>query len=375
MKIGIDGRAAKWYRGTGIGTYTYQLINNLSTVDSSNQYLILLPQNTDLNLKNNFAIECLKESSNNHFWDDVKTPNILSSNNMDLYHVPQNGVGLSENINCLKAITLHDIIPLKLPETVSDRYLRIFNEELPNIIKNCDGIITVSNFSKEDISKEFNFPKEKIYVTHLAAEEIYKPLSKNLCKSIIKEKYGIDDNFILYVGGYSPRKNILGILESYSLLNPALRKKLKIVITGRKGISYDRYKLRTEELNISSSVIFTDFIPLEDLPVFYNACEFLTYPSFYEGFGLPPLEAMACGTPVIASNVTSLPELFSDSALLVNPHNVDELRCAMEKVLCDSLLKLTMVQKGLITSANYTWQRTAENTIYAYKEIINSNKK
>ena len=133
MKIGIDGRAAKWYRGTGIGTYTYQLINNLSIVDSSNQYLILLPQNTDLVLKNNFTIECLKESSNNHFWDDVKTPNILKNNKMDLYHVPQNGVGLSKNINCLKAITLHDIIPLKLPETVSDRYLKIFNEELPKM--------------------------------------------------------------------------------------------------------------------------------------------------------------------------------------------------------------------------------------------------
>ena len=92
MKIGIDGRAAKWYRGTGIGTYTYQLINNLSIVDSSNQYLILLPQNTDLVLKDNFTIECLKESSNNHFWDDVKTPNLLKNNKMDLYHVPQKEV-------------------------------------------------------------------------------------------------------------------------------------------------------------------------------------------------------------------------------------------------------------------------------------------
>ena len=113
-------------------------------------------------------------------------------------------------------------------------------------------------------------------------------------------------------------------------------------------------------------------IPLEDLPIFYNACELLTYPSFYEGFGLPPLEAMACGTPVITSNVTSLPELFYNSALLVNPYDVYALSYAMEKVLCDSLLKLTMVQKGLITSSNYTWQKTAKNTISAYEKIINS---
>lgn len=370
MKIGIDGRAAKWYRGTGIGTYTYQLINNLSIVDSSNQYLILLPQNTDLKLNDNFTIECLKESSSTQFWDDVKTPNILKNNKMELYHVPQNGVGLSENVNCLKAITLHDIIPLKLPETVSDRYLKIFNEEIPKILSNCDGIITVSNYSKEDIAKEFNFPKEKIFVTHLAAEEIYRPLGKNVCKKIISNKYGITDNFILYVGGYSPRKNIIGILESFSLLNPLLRENLKVVITGKKGISYEKYKGRAEELNISSSVIFTDFIPLEDLPIFYNACELLAYPSFYEGFGLPPLEAMACGTPVITSNVSSLPELFYDSALLVDPYDVDALSHAMERVLCDSLLKLTMVQKGLLNSSKYSWRNTAIKTITAYESII-----
>ena len=223
MKIGIDGRAAKWYRGTGIGTYTYQLINNLSIVDSSNQYLILLPQNTDLVLKDNFTIECLKESSNNHFWDDVKTPNLLKNNKMDLYHVPQNGVGLSENINCLKAITLHDIIPLRMPQTVSDRYLRIFNEEMPKILDNCDGIITVSEFSKLDIAEEFNFPKEKIFVTHLAAEDIYRPIDRAYCKKFIKDNYKIADNFILYVGGYSPRKNIIGILEAFSLLKDNLK--------------------------------------------------------------------------------------------------------------------------------------------------------
>ena len=374
MKIGIDGRAAKWYRGTGIGTYTYQLINNLSKVDDSNQYLLILPENSDLKLNNNFSIESFNNSINTHFWDEVKTPNILDDYKMELYHVPQNGVGLSENINCLKAITLHDIIPLRMPETVSDRYLKIFNDEIPQILANCDGIITVSQFSKEDISKEFNIPKDKIYVTHLAAEEIYKPLGRHSCKSILEDRYGISDNFILYVGGYSPRKNIIGIIEAFSLLNNSLKQNLKVVITGRKGFSYDKYKKRAEELNVASSVIFTDFIPLEDLPLFYNACEFLVYPSLYEGFGLPPLEAMACGTPVITSNVTSMPEIFYNAALLVNPKDIDALSYSMERVLCDSLLKLTMIQKGLATSSKYSWEKTALNTITAYTNIYNNKK-
>ena len=371
MKIGIDGRAAKWYRGTGIGTYTYQLITNLSKYDNLNHYLTFIPEDSDLNLKDNFSIAYTKDSSNDNFWDDVKVPNLLENFNMELYHVPQNGVGLSGNVNCPKTITLHDIIPLRMPQTVSDRYLRIFNEEMPKILDNCDGIITVSEFSKLDIAEEFNFPKEKIFVTHLAAEDIYRPIDRAYCKKFIKDNYKIADNFILYVGGYSPRKNIIGILEAFSLLKDNLKEDLNIVITGKKGISYEIYKNKAIELGISNSVIFTDFIPLNDLPIFYNACEFLVYPSFYEGFGLPPLEAMACGVPVIASNVTSLPEVCRNSAILIDPNDIDELCYSMERVLTDSFLKLTMIERGLSTSNNYSWKNTALNTIKAYESIIN----
>ena len=257
-----------------------------------------------------------------------------------------------------------------MPETVSDRYLNIFNNQLPKIIENCDGIITVSQFSKNDIAKEFNFPKEKIFVTYLGAEDIYKPLDKKSCKNFLKNRYNIDKNFILYVGGYSPRKNIIGILEAFSLLDPKLRENLYVVITGKKGISYSIYMKRAEDLGIKNSVIFTDFIPLDHLPLFYNACEFLVYPSFYEGFGLPPLEAMACGTPVIASNVTSIPEICSGSALLVDPHDIDALNLSMEELLSDDNLKNSMIKCGLSNCSKYSWLNTAKDTISAYKSII-----
>lgn len=371
MKIGIDGRAAKWYRGTGIGTYTHELIRSLNNTDISNDYLVFMPQCDSLNnLQANFKIEPVESTSSNSFWDDIKVPNILNNADIELYHVPQNGVGLSQNINCKKVITLHDIIPLRMPETVSDRYLRIFNDELPEILNNCDGIITVSEFSKNDIAKEFNFPLDDIYVTHLAAEDMYKPLSKCQCKDLITKKYGIEEDFILYVGGFSPRKNILGLIEAYSKLPNNLKEKYKLVIIGRKGPSYDKYKSRAEILGITDKVIFTDFIPLGDMPLFYNAAEVLVYPSFYEGFGLPPLEAMACGTPVIASNVTSLPEVCYESALLIDPNNIDLLSYDIERVLSNSLLKLTMVKKSLTRSNDFSWNKTALNTIDAYKSII-----
>lgn len=374
MKIGIDGRAAAWYRGTGIGTYTYQLISNLNKVDKDNDYLIFLPDNSDgsslKDLSDNFHIKTVKADINDNFWDEVSIPNYLDNCKMDIYHVPQNGVGLSKNLDCNKIITLHDIIPLKMPETVSDRYLKIFNDELPKLLNYCQGIITVSNYSKNDIAKEFNFPENKIFVTSLAAEDIYVPLCKCETKKIINKKYGIDSNFILYVGGLSPRKNIIGLIEAYSKLDNSLKEENNLVIIGKKGLSYPKYKKRAEELNISDKVIFTDFIPLNDLPLFYNACEVLVYPSFYEGFGLPPLEAMACGTPVIASNVTSIPEVCTDAALLINPYDIDELSLSIEKVLTDNLLMLTMMNKGLVRSMDFSWKNTALNTLKAYKETM-----
>lgn len=373
MKIGIDGRAAKWYRGTGIGTYTHELILGLNNVDSSNDYTIFLPNCSSLmNMNSNFKTHLITSAVSDNFWDEVHVPNVLDNENMDLYHVPQNGVGLCPNINCKKVITLHDIIPLRMPKTVSDKYLNIFNNELPNIIESSEGIITVSEFSKKDISKEFNYPEDKIYVTHLAAEDIYRPLNKLSCKDYIKNKYKICDDFILYVGGFSPRKNILGLIEAFSLINPSKRKRTKLVITGTKGISYDIYKSRAEVLSVLEDVIFTGFIPLEDLPLFYNGASVLVYPSFYEGFGLPPLEAMACGTPVISSNVTSLPEVCLDSALLIDPYNVYDLSESIERIINDEELSKKMIKKGIQRSLNFSWDRTSKNTLKAYMSILNN---
>lgn len=370
MKIGIDGRAAKWYRGTGIGTYTYQIINNLSCINTIDDYIVYLPENSSLNLSDKFTTKSTSVISNNNFWEEISIPNNLSDTKLDIYHIPQNGISSDPKTSCAKIITLHDIIPLKMPETVSNRYLNIFNTHMKNIIDNTDGIITVSEFSKQDISNEFNFPEDRIFVTKLAAEKIYKPLNITYCKNILKSKYSIQDNFFLYVGGFSPRKNILGIIESFSLLDSKIKKNYKLVITGKKGLSYKIYKSRAHELNISDNVIFTDFVPLSDMPIFYNAAEMLVYPSFYEGFGLPPLEAMACGTPVITSNITSLPEIYRESAILVNPYDQSELKTSMEKILFDSTLKSSLIKKGFNTSEIYSWKKTAIDTIHAYKKTI-----
>jgi glycosyltransferase involved in cell wall biosynthesis len=372
MKIGIDGRAAKWYRGTGIGNYTYQLLNYINKIDNINDYLLFLPDEfkSCVDFNPNFFIRNISQNKSNSFWEEVNIPNLLQNNEVELYHVPQNGIGLSMNKHCRFVITLHDIIPYKMPETVGPNYLKLFLDQMPNIIEKTDAIITVSNFSKDDISSCFNFPKDKIYVTYLAAEDIYKPINKYMCKNFLKEHYSIDKDYILYIGGYSPRKNIIGTMEAFSKLIHKYKKELYLVIGGSKGISYPIYKEKAIQLGIENKVIFTGFIPLDHLPYFYSGAEIFVYPSFYEGFGLPPIEAMSCGVPVITSNVTSVPEISGDAALLVNPYDIDMLYNSMYEVLSNQLLRKLLVYKGLKHAKTLSWKNTAKNTLSSYEAIL-----
>ncbi|SHH51525.1 glycosyltransferase family 4 protein [Clostridium grantii] len=372
MRIGLDGRAAYWYRGTGIGTYTYELIYSLLNFSKENEYMLYAPFNYEYNypVDEKLNINYINNCTNNIFWENVNNPLHPIDSSLDILHTPQNGIGIPLNSKFKNIITLHDIIPRRMPSTVSDCYLNIFNIEINNILNNIDGIITVSNFSKEDIIKEFNYPRDKIFVTHLANEEIYKPLCKEFCKKVLKKKYSIDYDYLLYVGGFSPRKNILGLINSFSTYINKASCNLKLVIVGRKGKSYEIYKKRAEELGIANKVIFTGFIPVEDMPIFYNGCKIFLYPSFYEGFGLPPLEAMSCGAPIIASNVTSIPEILGDSAYYIDPYNIDELSLAIERVMMDVDLREKMIFNGFIKSNEYTWKKTAQSTLAAYTSLI-----
>lgn len=365
MNIGIDARAARWYRGTGIGTYTYQLIYNINLMDKINRYLLFLQDDnlTDINPGENIDISLISEDKKEDFWNEIDIPNILKDKGIDVYLVPQNGIGLPTDKNCPFVITLHDVIPYKMPETVGLQYLSIYTREIPQIIEKADAIITVSNFSKEDIAKSLGYPKDKIFVTHLAAEDIYYPRNKNYCKNYIKDNYAIEDDFILYVGGFSPRKNITGLIQAFSLIKPKLSKPLKLVILGKKGRSYYDYRDIAYNLGLKEDVIFTGYVPLNELPLFYNAADIFAYPSFYEGFGLPPLEAMACGTPVVTSSVTSIPEVLGEDALYINPKDIYDIGNKLLLLHEDRELHLEMTLRGLKRSSMYSWKKTAIETI------------
>ncbi|MEF9953396.1 glycosyltransferase family 4 protein [Clostridium sp.] len=369
MKIAIDARGATWYKGTGIGTYTNQVLQYLLSEDFINQYhLYWAGPNYREIYKENVTIN-VSSKRHHRFFEDYYIPQNIKNNNVDIYHVPQNGIGLSKRIDCPCVSTIHDLIPYVMPETVGKGYLKKFIAQMPEIISSSTNIITVSEFSKQDIIRIFDVPPDNIKVTHLAADHIFKPLDKETTKSYIKEKYNIEKDFLLYLGGFSARKNVRSILIAFSKIYKKLSKDLNIVIIGPSKDEHQKLTELAKTLGIEDRIQFTGYVPHEDLPLFYNACETFIYPSLYEGFGLPPLEAMSCRCPVITSNISSIPEIVGDGAYLINPRSIEELTTAIEKMVDDTALRSSYIEKGFTRSAEFSWEKTAKETLEVYKSI------
>ena len=374
MNIGIDARGINLYKGSGIGTYTKNLIFNLINSNLKDKFNLLWTGNEDKNfIKNNTSLTFISGRYNS-FYEDFYIPHWINEKKLDLYHLPQNGLGMSLDSNSKIVVTIHDLIPYAMPETVGKGYLDKFLKEMPKIISSCSGIITVSEYSKNDILRFFpNFPSEKIYVTPLAANESFKPIEKESCKNVIKNLFKIDSPFILYLGGFSSRKNVKSLILAFKKIIKDLPNDYKLVLGGTlqdEGFTLQKIVI---DNNLENNVIFTGYLKDSLLPIFYNAADVFVYPSYYEGFGLPPLEAMCCKTPVITSNLTSIPEVTNNAALLINPSNEDELSDALIKILKDNYLRTELSEKGYLKSLEFSWKKTCKLTYDAYLSILNSD--
>ncbi|HAW59525.1 MAG TPA: glycosyltransferase family 1 protein [Bacteroidales bacterium] len=264
-------------------------------------------------------------------------------------------------------ITVHDLIPVLFPKEVKLGYHLFFRVFLPRTLKSADRIIVDSNHTKEDLSAHYNISKDKITVIYLAADPRYRLLDEDRIHNV-KDKYGIKLPYILYVGSMERRKNIPLLLKAFLEVKNNIPHKL--VIVGSKGKHFNSITKLVHDYNLQDDVIFTGRVPDEDMPSIYNLAELFVYPSLYEGFGLPPLEAMACGCPVITSNVSSLPEVVGDAGILIDPNNVNELSCAIYKALTDVEFKNSLKLKGLERANMFSWRKFAEETASIYEEFI-----
>ena len=376
MKFSIDARGINLYKGSGIGTYTENLLRELLNIDTKNNYSIFWTGENYEDYKKDNSKIIFTSKKHGTFYENYYYPNYIEENNIDMHHIPQNGIGLNELYTSPIVVTIHDLIPYILPETVGRGYLERFLRDMPLIVRDSKVILTVSEYSKRDIIKFFPFVnEEKIFVTPLAANKSYKPLNKTNCIEYIKNKYSIDSPFILYIGGFSTRKNVKELIIAFNKIQKSLKKNYKLVLCG--SIRDEGIKLQElcKELLMDNKIIFTGFVPDDELPLFYNAAEVFIYPSSYEGFGLPPLEAMSCATPVITSNLTSIPEVTKDCAILINPFDKDELASSILTLLNSESLLQEYSEKGYNNSLNFTWENTAIATLKAYEHVFeNTNK-
>lgn len=371
MKISIDARGINLYNGTGIGTYTDNLLKEILELDKENEYsLFWSGTNYERYKKDNTKI-ILTSKRHSAFYENHYFPKYLKNNNIDLHHIPQNGMGLCEGYLTKSIVTIHDLIPYTLPETTGRGYLERFIKQMPIILDKAKGILTVSEYSKRDILKFFNhIPEDKVFVTPLAANSNFKPLDKNHCKSLIKNKYNFSSPYILYIGGFSSRKNVKYLITAFNNIFNNLNEPHVLLLGGSvkdEGLKLVEY---TKTLPYSNNIIFTGFIDDELLPTLYNGAEIFAYPSLYEGFGLPPLEAMSCKTPVITTNVTSIPEVTKDACILIEPNNMTALENTLLNVLNNESLKDDLATKGYEKSKEFSWKETARKTLEVYK-IIN----
>lgn len=368
MKIGLTTSTIDGNR-VGIGTYSYNLVKNLTKIDKKNEYILIHQCHTNDNIyKENkeLIIPYPRIPLKKTIGDNIILARKLRKHDFDIVHDLSQVSPFLFSSPFKKILTIHDLIPILFPETCWFIHVFLQKHVLPLTLKNVDVIITVSKNTKQDVIKYLKFPENKIKVVYLGVNEKFN-LLKN--KNDIVKKYGINFPFILYVGTLEPRKNIPTLIKAfYKIKKNGM--KYKLVIVGGKGWKYQEIYETIKKVNLQKEVIFTGYVPDEDLPKLYNAADLFVFPSLYEGFGLPPLEAMACGCPVITSNTSSLPEVIGDAGMMVDPYDVDELAKAMNNVLSDEELREDMIKKGLERVKQFSWEKTAKETKKVYEGIM-----
>lgn len=363
MKIGIISDTLN-FKLTGIGNYTFQLIKGLNILLNREKPTLINYQLTDLNLPNpNLIIKNPFPVNHTYFWYPYLTFK-LEQSDFDIIHNPSQ-VPTYFRFSHPSVMTVHDITTITVPE--SHAYITRLNDMflLKKTLKNVNYIIADSENTKKDLLKNFPISPEKIHVVHLAADPIFRQIDL-IESSQLDNQFSIDYKFILFTGTLEKRKNVLNLIKSFYLLK---REGFphKLVLAGKCGNIHNQLKQLIYNLNLMNDVIFTGFISNEELVYLYNTADVFVYPSCYEGFGLPPLEAMSCGCPVVCSNTSSLPEVVGDAGILVNPYSIEDIKNAMKTVITNTDIRNKMSRKGKERSQLFSWEKCARETYKVYQ--------
>ncbi len=370
MRIGIDGRYIQDHF-PGIGRYTYNLINGLLKVAPEGDFIVF--HNPRL-LNTRYDVDELSHRSNVQLVpvdlptfslkEQYRLPSFAKRFALDLLHSPY--YVKPYWLPCPSVVTIHDLMPIIYAQHLPSRWTAwIFRATAGLAVRTAVRIIAVSESAKTDLNHHFALSLEKIVVTHEAANGRFHPLQKGAVEEV-RRKYGLARRYVLYVGINKPHKNLVHLIEVFG----ALDTEAKLVLAGKEDPRYPQAREAAERLGLSERVLFLGDVADDDLPALYNAGELFVFPSLYEGFGLPVLEAMACGTPVVCSNTSSLPEIVGDAAIMLDPLDREAWVAAMKEVLERKALRSEMREKGLQRAKMFSWEETARKTWEVYRDVL-----
>jgi glycosyltransferase involved in cell wall biosynthesis len=342
------------------------LLEELAKVDPVTEYLLFSPGPAPSIPNIQYPI-----SNQTKLWfEQVAFPLACRREGIDLAHDPYFASPLFPTVPTV--VTVHDLIPLILPAYRGSLLVRLYTRLVAAAARKAEAVITVSQASARDIGRYLHIPLERIHVTYEAAGEAFRPVEDEAQLAAIRQKYDLPKRYLLYLGGFDQRKNLSALLRAFALLvnrRPQARLVIAGKLPGRDSLLFPDPRRLVKELRAEERVIFTGWVPEEDKPALLSGAVAFVFPSLYEGFGLPAAEALACGTPVITSNRSSLPEVVGKGGILVEPTDVEALAEAMEVLLVDEALRAGLRQGALGQATRFSWRQAALGTLAVYRKV------
>lgn len=379
MKIGIEGQRLFRVKKHGMDMVALELIKNLQEIDHENEYFIFIKPDEDTS--------CLKETANFHLielaggpyptWEQYALPKAALKYGCDILHCTSNTAPISTSIPLV--VTLHDIIYLESVsilkkggtwyQKMGNMYRRYV---VPKVVKKSRKIITVSHFEKNRIKGFFGFPEtdQRLVAVYNGVSDYFKPIQDVAELKRVKEKYHLPDKFAFFLGNTDPKKNTKGVLKAFSDYLKSGNEPLELVMLDYEKSALNSLLSEIGDNDLIKHIHLTGYVVNTDLPAIYSQCAVFLYPSLRESFGIPMLEAMRCGCPVITSNTSSMPEVSGGAAYIIDPFKPTEITEAMIRVMTDENLRLKLINSGLVQASKFSWRAMAHEVLNIYKEIV-----
>jgi glycosyltransferase involved in cell wall biosynthesis len=366
MLVGIDASRAVATERTGTENYSLFLIRALLQLDRENGYRLYFNQPPAPDLLAPAESATMRVIPFPRLWTHVRLSWEMATHPPDVLFVPAHVLPLVHPRRCV--VTVHDLGYLYYPQAHT-RWARMYLRwSTAYNARSASHIIADSEATRRDLIQRCGAAPDKVTVIYPGWDSTFSPVHDVARLAAVGERYGIGTPYVIYVGTLQPRKNLMRLLDAFSNL-VAEERDLQLVIVGKKGWLYEPLFARVRELGLEQRVLFTGYAPQADLPALLSGARAFVLPSLYEGFGFPVLEAMACGTPVVCSNVASLPEVAGDAAILVDPHNTEQLTQALRRVLVDDALRHDLVERGLRQAAQFSWEECARKTLQVLEAV------